>query len=106
MNKQWKACLIEGACYYDGVCSDGWVIEGPDYVPDYEQPMLTESDAKLMAAAPELLASLRELVAYCEELGFDLLCMAQAKSTITKATTVSGKELKTYSYHNEPDYNQ
>lgn len=48
--------------------------------------MPCEANAHLIAAAPELLESLRELVAYCEETGNDWMCVAKARDAIAKAT--------------------
>lgn len=41
--------------------------------------------ARLIAAAPDLLASLEEVLAYCEEHGHDWMCMAQARAAVIKA---------------------
>lgn len=60
--KQWKAVKHPKACYYEGVARDGWTVVGPEYVPDYENPMFSETDAKLIALVPEMqkkIASLR-----------------------------------------------
>jgi len=46
----------------------------------------TEANARLIAAAPELLEDLRQVLAYCTEHGHNWLCMAEARATITKAT--------------------
>ena len=51
----WLPYRYERGCYCDGVTQDGWTIEGPNMVPDYECPMFNEADANLIAAAPELL---------------------------------------------------
>ncbi len=45
-----------------------------------------DPDARLIAAAPELLASLEEVLAYCVEHGHNWMCMAQARAAIAKAT--------------------
>ena len=45
--------------------------------------------ARLIASAPELLASLEEVLAYCVEHGHDWMCMAQARAAIAKATGVT-----------------
>ena len=47
---------------------------------------IKEANARLIAAAPELLASLEEVMAYCVEHGHDWMCMAQARAVIVKAT--------------------
>lgn len=44
------------------------------------------ANACLIAAAPDLLASLEEVLAYCVEQGHDWMCMAQARAAIIKAT--------------------
>ena len=45
-----------------------------------------EANARLIAAAPELLQALQEVTAYCKELGFDWSCLIQARAAIAKAT--------------------
>jgi hypothetical protein len=45
-----------------------------------------DANAQLIAAAPELLAALEEVLAYCSEHGHDWMCMAEARSVILKAT--------------------
>lgn len=52
---------------------------------DADSPEL-RANARLMAAAPELLAALEEVLAYCVEHGHDWMCMAQARAAIIKAT--------------------
>ena len=47
---------------------------------------LDHANARLIAATPDLLASLEEVLAYCKEHGHDWMCMAQARATIMKAT--------------------
>lgn len=44
------------------------------------------ANARLIAAAPELLESLREVLAYCEEAGIDWMCLVQARAAIARAT--------------------
>lgn len=46
----------------------------------------SEPNARLISAAPDLLASLEEVLAYCVEHGHDWMCMAQARAAIAKAT--------------------
>ena len=45
-----------------------------------------KANARLIAAAPDLLASLEEVLAYCREHGHDWACMAEAQAAINKAT--------------------
>jgi hypothetical protein len=45
-----------------------------------------EANARLIASAPDLLASLEEVLAYCREHGHDWACMAEAQAAINKAT--------------------
>jgi hypothetical protein len=44
------------------------------------------ANARLIAAAPDLLEDLRQVLAYCTEHGHNWLCMAEARATIAKAT--------------------
>ena len=44
------------------------------------------ANARLIAAAPDLLASLEEVLAYCREHGHDWACMTEAQAAINKAT--------------------
>lgn len=45
-----------------------------------------KANARLIAAAPDLLEALEEVLAYCVEHGHDWMCMAQARAAIAKAT--------------------
>jgi hypothetical protein len=49
---KWAVKLYENSCYYEDKHYDGWHLKGPTYAPDYENPMLTEVDAKFAASAP------------------------------------------------------
>jgi hypothetical protein len=47
----WTANYCKDGCYFKGKNRDGWTIDGPDMVPDYENPMFNEADARLIAEA-------------------------------------------------------
>lgn len=49
---------------------------------------LDKANARLIAAAPSLLETLQELLAYCEEEGHSWAVMYQAKADIERATGV------------------
>ena len=55
-----------------------WTMRGDEW----------KANARLIATAPDLLASLEEVLAYCKEHGHDWLCMAEARAAIAKATGV------------------
>jgi hypothetical protein len=62
---------------------DAGTMRTPDTYSGYN---FTEANARLIAAAPDLLASLEEVLAYCVEHGHDWMCMVDARSAIAKAT--------------------
>ena len=75
------------ANYFKGKNRDGWTIDGPDMVPDYENPMFNEADARLIAAAPELLAALRGALQLIElVVPFDGDETRNIRAAISKAT--------------------
>ena len=62
---KWKSRKRKGACYYDGVSKDGYVVEGPAYVPDYENPMLCWQDSRYIAACNP--AAMTEVLALVDQ---------------------------------------
>ena len=79
----WKSCFNEEACHFKGVTRHGWTIDGPKMVPDYECDMFNEADARLIAAAPELLAFVKD---WLDRQGSDENYMtAKARAAIAKA---------------------
>lgn len=85
----WSPYCYEGACYFEGVKRDGWSINGPDVVPDYENPLFNEADARLIAAAPDLLEALREVFSLDASLIRDIYgseFVDRARAAIAKAT--------------------
>jgi hypothetical protein len=79
----WTVLMHKQACYYEDEVKDGYVVEGPTYIPDYEYPMLCESDATLMAAAPDLIIALKNFVDGCST---SIDAFAVARAAIAKAT--------------------
>jgi len=87
----WIAELYEYACYFDGVTRDGWDVKGPNKVPDYEHPLYKEDDARLIAAAPDLLEALQTIVKSLADQDDEGLIehaepMIAARTAIAKAT--------------------
>jgi len=56
----WALRRYERAAYNGSEARDGWQVEGPTYVPDYEVTFFCEADADLIAHAPEDLRRLRK----------------------------------------------
>jgi len=80
----WKACINEEACHFRGITRHGWTIDGPQMVPDNECCMFNEADARLIAAAPDLLEFVKE---WLDRQGSDENYMtAKARSIIAQAT--------------------
>ena len=50
------------------------------------EPALVEERARLIAASPDLLEALREVVAYCKEHGHEWSVLVAADAAIAKAT--------------------
>ena len=70
--------------YEIGYCGEIIAANGATVCRFGDEPIA--NDARLISAAPELLASLEEVMAYCVEHGHDWMCMAQARAAIAKAT--------------------
>ncbi len=60
---EWYAKRYDDACYFeDGIPRDGWRLDGVSYVPDYENPMLSEHDCEFAASAPSMYTDLQATV--------------------------------------------
>ena len=64
------------------IMATGGLVAFPGISAGFDQ----EANARLIAAAPDLLGALEEVLAYCVEHGHDWMCMADARATIVKAT--------------------
>jgi len=90
----WKAAKMEGAAYYEGKSRDGWIIVGPQTVPDYEETFYEEEDAHILAASRDMYEALKELYAVVkgecpslldEDSGGDSRLALEIESVLAKA---------------------
>ena len=91
---EWATTRYLNGCYHEGGARDGWMVEGPTHVPDYEHPMLCEADATHTATAnPATVLALLDEIESLKRLNDELIFERDVANTTRRMLI---KELAQY----------